>query len=222
MTGTCNKIVILGAGALGRVVYDLIISQISVEYFADDSCTLIGNNLMGCQVIAINELVRLDPNIYQFLIAALKPEVRKNFADRIAMGHFLFYKFISEQSVISPSSEIGSGCTIFPQTFVMNSAIIGNFVHVHFHCAIGHDTTIGDYCSIAPNCVIGGYSIIGEGTTLGMGVKVIPNRSIGKSCIIGAGSVVTKDIPDHCIAFGNPAKIIKNSTNKLGRNSIAI
>ncbi|UKA22769.1 hypothetical protein IHC92_04280 [Photobacterium damselae subsp. damselae] len=36
-----------------------------------------------------------------------------------------------------------------------------------------------------------------------------PGVSIGKYCIIGARSVVTKDIPDYCVAAGNPAKIIK-------------
>ena len=33
--------------------------------------------------------------------------------------------------------------------------------------------------------------------------------TIGKKVIVGAGSVVTKDIPDYCIAVGNPARVIK-------------
>lgn len=33
--------------------------------------------------------------------------------------------------------------------------------------------------------------------------------SIGKKAVIGAGSVVTKSVPDYCIAVGNPAKVIK-------------
>lgn len=38
---------------------------------------------------------------------------------------------------------------------------------------------------------------------------ILPNVHIGKKSIIGAGSVVTKNIPDYCIAVGNPAKVIK-------------
>ena len=49
---------------------------------------------------------------------------------------------------------------------------------------------------------------IGEGSWLGENVCVI-GAKIGKHCIIGANSVVTKDIPDFCIAVGAPAKIIK-------------
>lgn len=50
---------------------------------------------------------------------------------------------------------------------------------------------------------------IGEGSFLGIGVKVICGVSIGKHVVIGANSVVTKDIPDYCMAVGTPAQIIK-------------
>lgn len=50
--------------------------------------------------------------------------------------------------------------------------------------------------------------IIGEGSWLGENVCVIGAR-IGKHCVIGANSVVTKDIPDCCVAVGVPARIIK-------------
>ncbi|CAH5655338.1 DapH/DapD/GlmU-related protein [Enterobacter cloacae] len=44
---------------------------------------------------------------------------------------------------------------------------------------------------------------------LGEGVVVLPGVRIGQSSIIGANSVVTKNIPEHSIAVGNPAKVIK-------------
>ena len=49
---------------------------------------------------------------------------------------------------------------------------------------------------------------IGEGSWLGENVCVI-GAKIGKHCVIGANSVVTKDIPDYCVAAGAPAKVIK-------------
>lgn len=49
---------------------------------------------------------------------------------------------------------------------------------------------------------------IGEGSWLGENVCVI-GAKIGKHCVIGANSVVTKDIPDYCVAVGSPARIIK-------------
>lgn len=50
--------------------------------------------------------------------------------------------------------------------------------------------------------------IIGEGAWIGENVSII-GASVGKNSIIGANSVVTKDIPDYCVAVGNPAKVIK-------------
>lgn len=49
---------------------------------------------------------------------------------------------------------------------------------------------------------------IGDGSWLGENVCVL-GASIGKNCVIGANSVVTKSIPDFCVAVGSPAKVIK-------------
>ena len=50
---------------------------------------------------------------------------------------------------------------------------------------------------------------IGDDVFIGIGAKIMPGVTIGNNCIIGANSVVTKAIPDYCIAAGIPAKIIK-------------
>jgi acetyltransferase-like isoleucine patch superfamily enzyme len=76
---------------------------------------------------------------------------------------------------------------------------------------IGHHTSIGRGCSINPGVNIGGLTTIGEYTTIGIGSNIFDRISIGSNTIIGAGSIVTKSIPDNVIAYGNPAKIIKEN-----------
>jgi len=44
-----------------------------------------------------------------------------------------------------------------------------------------------------------------------MGCNIINEVKIGNNSIIGAGSVVTKDIPDNVVAYGNPCKIIREN-----------
>lgn len=39
---------------------------------------------------------------------------------------------------------------------------------------------------------------------------IVGNVRIGMHCVIGANSVVTKDVPDYCVAVGSPARVIKN------------
>ncbi|OCB78724.1 sugar O-acetyltransferase [Flavobacterium crassostreae] len=50
---------------------------------------------------------------------------------------------------------------------------------------------------------------IGEDCWIGGNTVVCPGVRIGKGCVIGAGSVVTKDVPDNCLAVGNPARVIR-------------
>ena len=50
---------------------------------------------------------------------------------------------------------------------------------------------------------------IGNNVWLGGGVIVCPGVTIGNGVTVGAGAVVTKDVPDHVVVAGNPAKIIK-------------
>jgi len=51
--------------------------------------------------------------------------------------------------------------------------------------------------------------LVGDNCWIGDKVIIVAGVSIGKGSVIGAGSVVTKDIPDHCLAVGIPAKVIK-------------
>lgn len=50
---------------------------------------------------------------------------------------------------------------------------------------------------------------IGDGCWIGGGVIILPGINIGNGSVIGAGSVVTKDIPDNCVAVGNPCRVIR-------------
>lgn len=55
-----------------------------------------------------------------------------------------------------------------------------------------------------------GKIVIKDGANIGIGAIIMPGVTIGKGTAIGAGSVVTKDIPDYCIAVGVPARVIKH------------
>lgn len=56
-------------------------------------------------------------------------------------------------------------------------------------------------------------TVLGNDIWIGYNATIMPGVKIGSGVIIGSCSVVTKDIPDYCIAAGNPAKIIKRRFN---------
>ena len=55
---------------------------------------------------------------------------------------------------------------------------------------------------------IGDSVTIGSGSWIGENVSII-SSNVGKNCVIGANAVVTKDIPDYCVAVGSPARVIR-------------
>lgn len=91
----------------------------------------------------------------------------------------------------------------------------------------GNKVKFGDNVFIAPNCgfYTAGHPLdaetrnkgleyakpieVGNNVWIGGNVIVMPGVKIGNNCVIGAGSVVTKDIPDGVLAFGNPCKVVK-------------
>lgn len=86
---------------------------------------------------------------------------------------------------------------------------------------IGNDVFIGPYCGFyTANHAMdykernSGIEIalpihVGNNVWFGANVSVMPGVTIGDDCVIGAGSVVTKDIPPHSLACGNPCRVIK-------------
>ncbi|NLG82578.1 MAG: sugar O-acetyltransferase [Bacilli bacterium] len=91
---------------------------------------------------------------------------------------------------------------------------------------------IGDNVLIAPNVSIytaahplhpvsrnSGYECgkevhIGNNVWIGGNVVINPGVKIGNNVVIGSGSVVTKDIPDNVLAFGNPCRVIREITDE--------
>jgi len=102
-----------------------------------------------------------------------------------------YANYIDSSAVIAPYAELG---------FV---------VTVNRGAMVGHHSKIGDFCTLNPGANIAGGVEIGARTTIGMGANVFDGVKIGDDVIIGAGSLVTKDIPSGVVAYGSPAKIVR-------------
>jgi maltose O-acetyltransferase len=74
--------------------------------------------------------------------------------------------------------------------------------NVKFHAA-GHDP---DDPLLMEN---GGDIIVGDDVWIGAGALILQGVHIGRGAVIAAGSVVSRDVPEHCIAGGVPARVIR-------------
>ena len=122
-------------------------------------------------------------------------------------------------TVIHPSAQIGSEVSIAEGTVIMAGSVvnagskIGPFCIVNTRSSLDHDSTMGEYSSLAPGVTTGGQVNIGAFSNIGLGATVLPSIRIGAHSVVGAGSVVVKPIPDHVIAYGIPAKAIRPRHN---------
>jgi len=120
-----------------------------------------------------------------------------------------FSNLIHPTACIGSNVGLGRGICIGPYTVIAPNVRIENFSSINRSCSIGHDTEIGEYVTISPGVSIAGLVRIGERTTIGIGAVVIDNICVGSDSVIGAGAVVVRDVPNHVVSVGVPAKTIR-------------
>lgn len=126
---------------------------------------------------------------------------------------------IWQYCVILKDAVIGKNCNINFNVFIENDVIIGDNVTIKSGVQIWDGLRIGNNVFISPNVAFTNdiaprskqYSksflktIIDDGASIGANSTIIGGITIGKYAMIGAGSVVTKNIPDYTLWYGNPA-----------------
>ncbi|AKG73225.1 acyltransferase [Salinicoccus halodurans] len=79
-------------------------------------------------------------------------------------------------------------------------------IHIGKNSIIGYNTVILTHEYLVDEYRIGDVRI-GHDTMVGANVTILPGVVIGNHAVVGAGSVVSKDVPDHSICYGNPLVI---------------
>ena len=115
---------------------------------------------------------------------------------------------------------IGSNCNICDHCFIEQNVAIGNNVTIKSGIYIWEGVTIEDDVFLGPNVVftnnvrprskqyiVPQKTLIKKGASIGANSTILAGVTIGKFAMTGIGSVVTRDVPDHALVYGNPAKI---------------
>lgn len=125
-------------------------------------------------------------------------------------------------SHVMNGASIGSDCILGQNVYVGSRAIVGN------HCKIQNNVSIYDSVILEDNVFCGPSSVFTNvinprsfierkdeykqtlvmyGASIGANATIICGVTLGRFCFVGAGSIVSRDIPNHALVYGSPAKI---------------
>ena len=210
-----KKLIIVGAGGLGRIVYDILLNALRADTvyrihgFLDTRADLvlpaeINTPLLGSPldyVVGEDEV---------FVAAVGLPEWRKRLTDPLlAQGA----EFISHTagSIVGARSRIAPGTFITPGAVISVDCDLGAFAYLDTHVILGHDVVIGEHCMIGAMTFLAGGVRVGNNVSIHPRSTIAKGLTIGDGATVGIGSVVVNNVPPGVTVFGNPARVIFQS-----------
>lgn len=126
-------------------------------------------------------------------------------------------------SVILDGAVIGANCNICAHTLIEGDVVLGDNVTVKSGVYLWNGTRIEDDVFIGPNATFTNdvmprskvypeyfqQIIVRQGASIGANATILPGVTVGRKAMVGAGAVVTKNVPEHAVVVGNPARIIR-------------
>ena len=123
---------------------------------------------------------------------------------------------------VQSGAAIGEGCSLGQNVNVANNVRIGNGCKVQNNVSLYEGVELEDYVFCGPSCVFtndltpramypkgsAAYrrTLLKKGCSIGANATIVAGNTIGRWAMIAAGSVVTKDVPDHALMLGVPAR----------------
>ena len=201
-----KELLIIGCGGHSKVVTDIAESQgysdiIYLNTFGGD------DRFLGRRVI------HDEPSGYEgsFFVAIGDNNVRQRVTAEFLTKNprSTLSSLIHPTSVVSKNTSIGKGVVVMPLCVINHSTEIGDGVIINTRSSVDHDSNLLDFSSVAPGVSMGGNVRIGERSAVSIGATIKHGVRIGQDVVIGANSLVLSDIEDFCVAYGLPAKKIR-------------
>lgn len=208
------KIVILGAGGLGKAIEEAFRSAglgKQVAGFLDDHRTeeFCGKPVLGriANLPTLSRKHRLTHGIvavgYRYF-AARRQTIR--LVERTRCLRWV--SAIHSSAMVARDVKLGEGVFLSLGCVVNAGTVIGSHSVLWSGVIIEHDNEIGENVYLCTGAKTSGYARIGSDSFIGMGA-VITQSHIGKSATVGAGSLVLGNVKERTVVWGQPAKKIR-------------
>jgi sugar O-acyltransferase (sialic acid O-acetyltransferase NeuD family) len=209
------RIVVVGCSGHARVVVDILQQNDCEVVGLLDSYKSVANKVLGYQVLGSDDDLPalVTANICNSVIVAIGDNwIRSRMVKRIRelVPGIRFATAIHSSAQIARDASIRQGTVIMPGVVVNTGCDVGEFCILNTRSSLDHDSIMEDFSSLAPGAITGGGVRIGALSAIAIGAVISHGIQIGKNTVIGAGATVVKDIPDRVVAYGTPARIIRD------------
>lgn len=208
-----KRIVIVGAGGLGREVLALVRALPEWEPigFLDDNIPK-GTTIAGLSILGnVSDAGRLEGKP-AFVIAIGEPRTKRAIAESLMASGCVFPVLVHPAAVLMNRQTISieHGTVIGAGVALTTDIQIGPHVLLNLNATVGHDVKIGAFSSIMPGVNLAGAVEIGTEALIGAGANLRNGVRVGNGAIVGMGAAVIRNVDNHSTVVGVPARAIRN------------
>jgi sugar O-acyltransferase (sialic acid O-acetyltransferase NeuD family) len=210
-----SRIVVVGASEHAKVVIDVLEKEGKHRIVGlIDTHKPAGESVFGYQILGDESRFAALATAGEIAggIIAIGANWTRHLVARKIQALVPGFRFVT---AIHPSAQLARGVTIGAGSVLMAGVVVNSDSRIGACCilntasSLDHDSVMGDFSSLAPRASTGGCVTIGEFSAISLGAGIIHGKTIGPHSVLGAGAMAVEDLPDHAVAFGVPARVIR-------------
>jgi len=211
-----RKIVIIGAGGIGKLVVDIIEECNKAQeeydvlgYIVDSQYGSPGTVVYNRPVLGGFDWLAKHAGEVEVICAVGPTETRLKLVKQAEVAGARFCNIINPLAYVSPSVTMGVGNIVGAFVAFGPEVRLGNHVFINHSSAIGEEVTLEDFVTVSPLTNIARACNLATGSFVSVGVTIIDKINVGEWSMIGGGSTIIRDVPPNTTVVGVPGKVIK-------------
>ena len=211
-----DSIALVGSSGHAKVVIDIVEKEGRCAIAGlIDAFRSVGEETLGYRVLgAEGDLpgLRAEYGLKGVIVAIGDNAVRARVAAQVAAicSELPFVSAVHPGASIGRDVALGAGTVVMAGAVVNPGCRVGRFCIVNTKASLDHDCVMEEFSSLAPGVTVGGACRIGSYSAVSIGAVLRHSIAIGEHCVIGAGSTVLQDVESFAVAYGTPARKVRN------------